>query len=393
MKKSLIGIVALMLLAVSACGSLSGRAGGAPVQLTPTASARKSSASGGSAQGYVTPMRHADLAFRTGGRVVQVLVAEGDQVKAGQPLVKLQDTELKAALVQAQAELKSLQNSARPEEIAAAQANLDIAKGQLEVTQADLSRLQNGALVVQLASAQADAARAEADLKVAQDSYDALVLGPGHGIPTDSNVPGRGLGAYEEHTRAQLEATRAAYEAAQKRLGQVQINVGYSLRAAQASVDIATAQRDAAHARLNLLKAGVTTEQIDAAKARVAQAQAALDEATLVAPFDGTVAELTVDVGEVVAPGKLVASIADLSQWKVETDDLSEVDVVNVQPGAEVAITVDALPGVTLRGQVTSITPRSAVKRGDVTYTVSVAITDPDPRLRWGMTAYMDISR
>ncbi len=85
MKKSLIGIVTLMLLTVSACGSLSGRAGGATVQLTPTTSARKLPASGASAQGYIAPVGHADLAFRTGGRVVQVLVAEGDPVKAGQP--------------------------------------------------------------------------------------------------------------------------------------------------------------------------------------------------------------------------------------------------------------------------------------------------------------------
>ncbi len=168
-------------------------------------------------------------------------------------------------------------------------------------------------------------------------------------------------------------------------------SIGYSLHTAQASVDIATAQRDAAHTRLNLLKAGATPQQIDIAKARVAQAQAALDEATLLAPFDGTLAELTINVGEIASPGTRIASIADVTQWQVDTDDLGEVDVVGVQPGAAASITVDALPGVALKGQVTSITPRSAVKRGDVTYTVRVAITDPDPRLKWGMTAFVDI--
>ena len=53
---------------------------------------------------------------------------------------------------------------------------------------------------------------------------------------------------------------------------------------------------------------------------------------------------------------------------------------------------VDALPGVQLSGKVTSIVPRSAVKRGDVTYTVKVAISNPDAKLKWGMTAYVDIS-
>jgi HlyD family secretion protein len=189
-------------------------------------------------------------------------------------------------------------------------------------------------------------------------------LGPGHGIATDANVPGRGLGKYEEDKRAQLAAIKASYDATLKQMTDVGVSASSSLQAVQASVDIATAQREAA-----------------------------LDEATLVAPFDGTIAELTINLGEMAPPGVRIASIADLTQWEVETDDLSEVDVVTVQTGTDVPITVDALPGVTLKGKVTSITPRSAVKRGDVTYTVKVAIATSEPRLKWGMTAYVDIYR
>jgi len=167
--------------------------------------------------------------------------------------------------------------------------------------------------------------------------------------------------------------------------------VGNTTQSAQAGVGIATAQRDAAQARLALLKAGATPQQIEAAKARVAQTQASLDEAVLLAPLDGVVAALDIQVGESASPGVRVASLADLTQWQVETDDLSEVDVVGVQAGADVSVTVDALPGVTLKGKVTSITPRSAVKRGDVTYTVKVALSEPDARLKWGMTAFVDI--
>jgi multidrug resistance efflux pump len=93
----------------------------------------------------------------------------------------------------------------------------------------------------------------------------------------------------------------------------------------------------------------------------------------------------------VIGPGLVVASIADLQSWEVDTDDLSEVDVVNVQPGQAVSLTLDALPGLTLNGAVTAITPRAENKRGDVTYTVKIRIDQPDPRLRWGMTAQVDI--
>jgi len=127
------------------------------------------------------------------------------------------------------------------------------------------------------------------------------------------------------------------------------------------------------------------------AEAAVQAAQAALDEATLRAPFDGTIAQITVDQGQVIAPGFVVAGIAWLDAWQVETDDLSEVDVVNVRVGQPVKITVDALPDVTLEGVVASITPRAETRRGDVTYTVTVDVQGDDPRALWGMTAQVEI--
>ena len=386
MKKLVIAIVLLTL--VVGCGQSPSNATQTPV---PTSAVKKSSASGASAQGYITPIKYADLSFRSSGRIIQVLVKEGDQVKAGQPLVKLQDADLKAALAAVQAELKRAQAGARAEEIAQSQASVNIAKAQLELAQAELARYQNGASAVQVSAAQAEAARAASELKVAQDDYDALVKGPGYGIPTDLNTPGRGLGSYEENKREQLAVTQANYNAAQQKLWQAQADAGSSLKALQTNVDVAQARVDAALAQLNLAKAGAQVEQIDALKARVAQAQAALDETVLLAPFDGAIAELNANVGEIASPGARIASLADLSQWQVETDDLSEVDEVGVQPGADVSIKVDALPGVQLNGKVTSIVPRSAIKRGDVTYTVKVAISDPDAKLKWGMTAFVDI--
>ncbi|HET7377510.1 MAG TPA: efflux RND transporter periplasmic adaptor subunit, partial [Anaerolineae bacterium] len=94
---------------------------------------------------------------------------------------------------------------------------------------------------------------------------------------------------------------------------------------------------------------------------------------------------------QVIGPGQTILSVADLNNWEVATDDLSEVDVVNVRTGQTVSITLDALPGVTLNGTVQSITPKSETKRGDVTYTVKIKIEQPDPRLRWGMTAQVNI--
>ena len=357
---------------------------------TPTAAPKKGSLGGASAQGYVTPVRRADLSFRTGGRVAEVLVKEGDPVKAGQPLVKLQDAELKAALAGAQADLKRLQAGSRAEEIAAAQANLDVSSGQVKAAQNDVDKVKNGVQqVADLASTQAQLAQAELQLKNVKDAYDSITSGIE--LVREYGRGGGTLGRYEQQTRVQLAAAQAGYDAARARVAQAYSGKNDDLQSAQAKLNVALGQRDAEQARLNLLKAGSPLEEIDAAKARVAQAQAALDETVLLAPLDGTVTEMTARAGEIVGPGPRIASLADLTQWQVETDDLSEVDVVNVQPGAQVNITVDALPGVTLKGQVTSVVPRSIVKRGDVTYTVKVAISNPDPKLKWGMTAFVDI--
>jgi HlyD family secretion protein len=340
----------------------------------------------------VTPVRHADLAFRTGGRVVQVLVKEGDQVKAGQPLVKLDDAELKAGLLQSQADLAHWQAGARAEEIAAAQANVAIADAQVKAARVELDNAKNGAQqAADVATAQAQLAQAKTQLIAVQDAYDSITTG----IETLKQYgrSGSTLSRYAEQTRIQMTAAQAADNAAQKRLALASTSKDADVRSAQARLNIALGRQNAARAQLDLVKAGSTQEQIDAAQARLTQAQAALDETTLVAPFDGTIAELNVNVGEMVGPGSHVASMADLNQWQVETDDLGEVDVVNVQPNAPATITVDALPDVSLTGQVKSIVPRSTVKRGDVTYTVKVTIADPDPRLKWGMTASVDIPK
>ena len=75
----------------------------------------------------------------------------------------------------------------------------------------------------------------------------------------------------------------------------------------------------------------------------------------------------------------------------MDTDDLSEVDVVNVKIDQAVTITLDALPDVKLTGVVTAITPKAQTKRGDVTYTVKIAVKEAESRLKWGMTAQVEI--
>jgi HlyD family secretion protein len=375
-----------------------------PPTPTPTPAARTNTAIV-SAQAFVEPARSSDLAFRSGGRVAEILVKEGDQVKQGQALIRLQDDQLQAAVAQAQAaldvaqaNLNVVQQGARPEDIAAAEGQVKAAEAQIEAAVADRDRLTGGATDASITAAQAQLASALTEQKVARDAHDKTMecVTISRGGQKTKVCPG--LGTPEEQARFRLNAANEAVDAAQAALTEATKGSSKQVQAAQANVAAAQAQHDIAQARLAGLKAGATEAQIAAAQASVAQAAAgvqaaqdALQEATLVAPFDGTIAQIDTEAGQVVGPGVPIVSMADLGKWEVDTDDLTEVDVINVQPGQPVTITFDALPNVTLNGRVLAITPKSQTKRGDVTYTVKIAIDDPDPRLKWGMTAQVDI--
>ena len=383
----IVGVVA-----VSALGFFGYQRFLAPVPATPTpAPAAKTEAEVVAAQGFVVPQHSSDLAFRAGGRVTAILIAEGDQVKQGQALIRLQADQLQAAVAQAQAaldlakaNLDQVKQGARAEDIAAAGAQVKAAQAQVRAASAERDRLTGGATDAAIAAAQAQLASTLVEQKLAQDTLDRL---PDfvHGTP-------------EEQLRFKVNAANEAVNAARSALTEATQGSGKQVQAAQANVAGAQAQIDIAQAQLDRLKAGATPAQIAAAQAGVAQAeaglqgtQAALNEATLIAPFDGTIAEIDTEAGQDVGPGSPIVSMADLSRWEIDTDDLSEVDIVNVQPDQAVTITLDALPGVKLNGKVLAITPKSQTKRGDVTYTAKIAIEQPDPRLKWGMTGQVEI--
>jgi len=382
------------------------------------------------ASGTLVPARWARLGFALGGRVAEVLVVEGQKVEAREALVRLESAELAAAVRQAQAaldaaraELARLEAGATAEEIAAAEAQVRAAEAELarlqagarseeiaaaeavvRAAEAELARLKAGPKPEEIAAAKATMDKAASVVRQAQAAYDKIAWQPGSGA-TPQAV------ALEQAT-ADYEAAKAAYEAlvrgataeeiaaAQARVDRAQAQLAL-LKAGATPQEVAVAQArvDQARAQLARLRAGATPEELAAARARVAaaraaleQAQARLDQATLRAPFAGTVVRLEARVGEVVMPGQPLLFLGDLSTLQVETDDLSEEDVARVRIGAPVTVTLDALPDRTFRGRVMAIAPMASVDQGGTNYKVTVALEERDPAMRWGMTAYVEVS-
>jgi HlyD family secretion protein len=381
------------------------------------------------AEGKVLPSDHATLSMAAGGIVAELLAHEGDALQAGQAIVRLRDEQQRAAVAQAEAALASAQANldaltagARPEELAVVQAGLDgaqaslarltgparaedivAARAALAAAQASLNRLYEGPSKNTRIAAEADLSNAEAALRVAQAAYDPVAGRPDVGMLPQSLQLEQATNSYQA-AKARYDQLFAAPEAdqvqqARAQVKQAQANLDRLLNPAtsgERAESEAAVRR--ARAQLDLLTAGATAEQIAAAQAAVdqaaatlQQAQASLDDTVLRAPFAGTLAALHVSPGEPVMPAAPVAELGDLSRWQVETDDLTELDVVGVEVGQTVDVTFDAIPDLTLQGTVLRIQPLGVEKVGDVTYTVVVRPEQQDPRLRWGMTAVVTI--
>jgi HlyD family secretion protein len=149
--------------------------------------------------------------------------------------------------------------------------------------------------------------------------------------------------------------------------------------------------------RVKKLKLSVPHEVIEMADASVQRAQALVENAqanlaqgTLTAPFDGTVTALNVIPGEFVQSDQAVVTLATLDDLQIETTDLSERDIPNVQVGDPVNIYIEALDK-NITGKVTSISPRADIIGGDVIFKVTIAPDTQPEGLLWGMTTEVEI--
>jgi multidrug resistance efflux pump len=373
----------------------------------------------------VVPARFAELSMAASGIVNEVLVSEGDFVEAGQVIARLDNERQVIAIAQAEAQVRSaqariaeLEAGSRPEEIAAAQAAVDIANANLArlqegsrpedvaaaesalaAAQAAYQEVLDGADDEQLIQAEADLANAEAALRQAQAAYDE--------VKWRNDVAALPQAAELERATNNYEAARARYDllaaganeseiaSARAQVEQAQAALDTALApATESEIAAAEAEVRRAAAQLALIVAGTRPETVAAAQADLTAAQTTLmqrqlelADTQLTAPFSGTVASLEIEAGEQVAAGVPVVQLADLSEWRVETDDLTEINVVYVQVGDSVVISIDALPDLELTGTVERIKPLGENKQGDITYTATIIPNGSDERLRWNMTA------
>jgi multidrug resistance efflux pump len=380
MKKKIYNLIMLTMvfaLALTACASKQ------PVATPQSAEPVSVAADGVVAEGKLKPAQAANLSFQVRGMVEEINVKIGDQVKQGDVLARLSNaTQAEAQLAAAQLGLLNAQynldtiNRTGDANLAAAWTAYQKAQIARAAAQKAWDEVNPTDIQTRIDDQQATVNERKKDLQDAQDEFDKY-----KDLDKDNSK--------RKTAEDKLRNAERDYNTAVADLEGIQREsdvVRAALDSALAAEAEAKYQYEKSAGGANKDQLALAVSQLENAKAQLAAAESSLANYVLTAPFDGVVADVAVEVGEQVTAESRAVSVINASAWMIETTDITELEVVNVAVGQKVTFTADALSGVTMNGVVTEISQSSYVQGGDVIYTVRIAATDVDPRVKWGMT-------
>jgi HlyD family secretion protein len=276
-----------------------------------------------------------DVGFKVSGRIVNLLVQEGDWAERGKVLAKLDDEDLLQRLALAQATLKS------------AQARLD--------------KLLAGSRPEEIREAEATLQQAQFDFDNKKVNYERVNSLFERGvIPKDTL----------DNAEAAFKIAKAAVERAKENYQLVKIGPR------KEDIEDAKAQVEQAKANLKLIKTQ-------------------LSYATLYSPLSGVVLVKSGEIGEVVNPGTPILTLADIENVWLKAY-IPEVDLSRVKWGQEVSVTTDLKPQKIYKGKISFIssqaefTPKqiqTEKERVTLVYRIKIDIPNPEKELKPGMPA------
>jgi HlyD family secretion protein len=294
-----------------------------------------------SGTGTLQAARSLDLAFGVAGTVTE-LPGVGDRIVAGEVLARLDPT--------------PFERSVRDAEFALEQANTRLqstASGQSDSQMTLVESIRNAEVAV--ADAERERERAAEDLALVQRLFAA------------------GSESAESVQTAQDAAARAAEALAREQLNLATLRESQGLRLSGDSQDLRNAELS-----------------VEAAQLALERSQEDLVDSVLLAPFDGVVASLSVDVGNGVASSAAVLTLIDDRRVELEAQiDETEVGLLSLGLGAEVVL--DALPERSFVGEITTIAPVARSVSGIPVFDVTITLDNADLAMRPGMTAEAEV--
>ena len=339
-----------------------------------------------------------DVSFQVPGRVTEILVTEGQAVRAGDVLARLSAEEHEEYVAQIKASLDAVTSQVRQQEIALA-LRQDVlvnqiaeAKGEVEALASAADKQRAGSRPQEIRVAEAELAQAEAFLTQRRADFGRVSALSKAGV-----LPQQQLDAAE----AQLRAAEANRDAAGEKLNLAREGARHE-DVAEADARVKSAEAGVGIAEAGRREVDIQREALGAARARqrelLAQFNAAktqLAHTEIRSPLDGVVLTKNVESGEVVNPATPVVTVANINElWMNIYIPEAQTGLVTLDQPVE--INVDSFPGETFKGKVTYVssksefTPKTILtqeERIKLVYRVKVSIQNSNQRLKSGMPA------
>ena len=345
------GMIAATILALFWAGQifLSGRAKAATTSSDGTVTSMNV-AETVNASGSLNALLSANLTWNTGGVVDQVYAKAGDQVKAGDVLMKLKTSSVSSNIISAQADLANAQK--------------------------DLEAL--------LSSSSTDLAQAVIDLKDAQEAYDKAASYMKY-LQTSQRVK-------QTETKIFIEETFGSWQYRYKNRYFVGPASEKMLTDAENDLALKKAELADAQRTYDSLNQGADAQDVAATQAKIDAAQATVDTMSIIAPFDGEVLYVASQPNDVVNTDTSALNMANLDNLSIETQ-IDESDIAKIKVGNPVTATLDAMPDLKLTGKVAAVDSLGQENSGLVQYTVRIDLDKvaEDVSLPLGATANVTI--
>ena len=347
-------------------------------------------------------LNEVNIAFKTAGRLIERDVDEGDPVKIGQVVARLDRDQLVAQKEHQQAELASAESqlaearTALEWEKATLAADIEQKKADLASNQARLLELKNGSRPQEIQESRAAVEAAQSELDRAQRDWErAQTLYKNDDISTEQR----------DQYRNRWESATAALKQAKERDALVQAGPRVEV------VDAAAGQVEHARGALKMAEANelemkrreqeLTTRQagIDGVRAAIAQIDSQLADTVAQSPVDGVTLVKSADVGEVLGVGTTVVTLGDIDHpWL--RGYVNETDLAKVKIGSKAKVTSDSYPGKVYPGRVTFIaseaefTPKqiqTQEERVKLVYRIKIEVENPKRELKSNMPVDAEI--
>ena len=343
-----------------------------------------------------------NIAFKTAGRLIERTVDEGDAVKKGQVIARLDRDQLVAQRQRETAGLESAQSqlaqaeTALEWEKATLAGDIEQKRGDVAANEARLAEMQNGARPQEKLDAQAAVDSAQSEVDRSKKDWDRAQT-----LFKDDDISAAQFDQY----RNRWESATAALKSAKER--QALVLLGPRAEVIQAQQAALQRFRGALKmGEANTLEMKRREEELTTRRAAIAQSRASiavidsqLADTVEASPVDGVVLVKSADVGEVLAPGTTVVTVGDIDHpWL--RGYVNETDLGRVRLGAQVKVTTDSYPGKVYAGRVTFIaaeaefTPKqiqTAAERVKLVYRVKIEMDNPKHELKSNMPADAEI--